>query len=175
MIIGPIYSTKLAAVGIACIPFVASASYVQLRIIVLKDQASESAHAESAHMACKAAGIIHSVTSLTCERGCLRLCSDSLKAPLKQAWGTNTWSTYVFALSQSMAFKDSSSLYWCFGTDYIWSPRKSTTRSNPLYIWWPLPSVLNPHCTHRGFGIRKEQLIERFYNPLAGKVLISYL
>jgi ATP-binding cassette subfamily B (MDR/TAP) protein 1 len=112
MIIGLIYGAKLAAVGIACIPFVVSAGYVRLRVVVLKDQANKTAHEESAHMACEAAGAIRTVASLTREQDCLRLYSESLKAPLKRAYKTNTWSTGFFALSQSLAFFAIALVFW---------------------------------------------------------------
>ena len=112
MIIGLIYGAKLAAVGIACIPFVVSAGYVRLRIVILKDQSNKAAHEESAQVACEAAGAIRTVASLTREADCLRLYSESLREPLRRSYRSNIWSTGFFALSQSMAFFAIALVFW---------------------------------------------------------------
>jgi ATP-binding cassette subfamily B (MDR/TAP) protein 1 len=127
MIIGLIYGAKLAAVGIACIPFVVSAGYVRLRVVVLKDQANKSAHEESAHMACEATGSIRTVASLTREVDCLRLYSDSLKGPLKRAYKTNVFSTGFFALSQSLAFFAIALVFW-YGSRLVSTLEYSTNQ-----------------------------------------------
>jgi ATP-binding cassette, subfamily B (MDR/TAP), member 1 len=127
MIVGLIYGAKLAAVGIACIPFVVSAGYVRLRVVVLKDQANKTSHADSAQMACEAAGAIRTVASLTREADCLRLYSDSLKIPLKRSYRTNIWSTAFFALSQSMAFFAIALVFW-YGSRLVSSLEYSTNQ-----------------------------------------------
>src|ERR1700754_4906216 len=113
MVIGLVYGAKLAAVGIACIPFVVSAGYVRLRIVMLKDQSNKAAHEESAHMACEPVGALRTTdASLTRERVCLLLYSGSLKAPLKRSYKANTLSTGFFALSQSLSFFAIALVFW---------------------------------------------------------------
>jgi ATP-binding cassette, subfamily B (MDR/TAP), member 1 len=112
MIIGLTYGPKLAAVGIACIPFVVSTGYVRLRVVVLKDQANKSSHADSAQMACEAASAIRTVASLTREADCLRIYSESLKVPLRRAYRTNVYSTGFFAASQSLSFFVIALVFW---------------------------------------------------------------
>jgi ATP-binding cassette subfamily B (MDR/TAP) protein 1 len=103
-IIGLAYGWKLALVGMACIPLVICAGYIQLRVVVLKDENNKRAHEESAQLACEAAGAIRTVASLTREEDCLRIYSESLDAPLRASNRSAFTSTFLFALSQSMAF-----------------------------------------------------------------------
>jgi ATP-binding cassette subfamily B (MDR/TAP) protein 1 len=103
-IIGLCYGWKLALVGIACMPFVISAGYVRLRVVVMKDQINKRAHSDSAQLACEAAGSIKTVAGLTREEDCLRIYSKSLEEPLRVSNRSAFNSTFWYALSQSMAF-----------------------------------------------------------------------
>ncbi|KZT39956.1 P-loop containing nucleoside triphosphate hydrolase protein [Sistotremastrum suecicum HHB10207 ss-3] len=125
MIIGLIFGAKLAAVGIACIPFVVSAGYIRLRVVVLKDQQNKKAHDESAQMACEATAAIRTVASLTREEDCLRLYSDSLDVPFKRALKATIWSTAFYALSQSMMFYAIALTFW-YGSRLV-AAREFTT------------------------------------------------
>ncbi|KIM26102.1 hypothetical protein M408DRAFT_25738, partial [Serendipita vermifera MAFF 305830] len=111
-VIGLCYGWKLALVGIACIPFVISAGYVRLRVVVLKDQVNRRAHADSAQLACEAAGAIKTVASLTREDDCLRLYSQSLEGPLRVSNRSAIHSTLWYALSQSMVFFVIALVFW---------------------------------------------------------------
>ncbi|KIM25829.1 hypothetical protein M408DRAFT_73755, partial [Serendipita vermifera MAFF 305830] len=111
-VIGLCYGWKLALVGIACIPFVISAGYVRLRVVVLKDQINKRSHADSAQLACEAAGAIKTVASLTREDDCLRLYSESLEVPLKVSNRSAFNSTFWYSLSQSMVFFVIALVFW---------------------------------------------------------------
>ena len=127
MIIGLAYGPKLAAVGIACIPFVISAGYVRLRVVVLKDQENKRSHEESAHMACEAAGAIRTVASLTREKDCCDIYSESLREPLKRATNSSLWSTFAYALSQSMSFYAIALVFW-YGARLVASQEYNTNQ-----------------------------------------------
>ncbi|KAG8955981.1 GTPase-activating protein [Tulasnella sp. 424] len=111
-IIGLVFGPKLAAVGIACIPFVISAGYIRLRVVVLKDQTNKVAHEDSAQMACEAAGAVRTVQSLTRENQAFMEYSQSLEGPLVQSNRTATFSTGLFALSQSLSFFVIALVFW---------------------------------------------------------------
>ena len=102
--IGLCYGWKLALVGVACMPFVISAGYIRLRVVVMKDQTNKRTHAASAQLACEAAGAIKTVASLTREGDCLKIYSKSLEEPLRVSNRSAFNSTFWFALSQSMVF-----------------------------------------------------------------------
>lgn len=97
---------------VACIPFVTSAGYIRLRVVVLKDQANKKAHESSAQLACEAAAAIRTVASLTREDDCCDLYSQSLEEPLRQSNKTAFWSNALYALSQSMTFFVIALVFW---------------------------------------------------------------
>jgi ATP-binding cassette, subfamily B (MDR/TAP), member 1 len=111
-VIGFVYAPIIAAVGVACFPIILSAGYVRLLVVVPKDRANKAAHEESAHIACEAAGAIRTVASLTLEEECVRLYSDSLKAPLRRASITNLWSTGLYSFSQGLSFCVIGLVFW---------------------------------------------------------------
>ncbi|KAG8895302.1 GTPase-activating protein [Tulasnella sp. 408] len=111
-IIGLIFAPKLGAVGIACTPFIISAGYIRLRVVVLKDQTNKAAHEESAQLACEAAGAVRTVQSLTREEDCFQEYSRSLDEPLRRSNRSAIWSTGLFALSQAMSFFAISLTFW---------------------------------------------------------------
>jgi ATP-binding cassette, subfamily B (MDR/TAP), member 1 len=112
IIIGLAYGPKLAAVGIATIPFVISAGYIRLRVVVLKDETNKKYHEQSAQMACEAAAAIRTVASLTREKDCRDIYSKSLEVPLKTATRASIFSTFTFAISQAMSFFAISLVFW---------------------------------------------------------------
>jgi len=73
-------------------------------VVVLKDQKNKKAHAESAQIACEAAGAIRTVASLTREEDCCKIYSESLEEPLRRSNRSALWSNMVFAFSQSVAY-----------------------------------------------------------------------
>ncbi|KAG8800378.1 GTPase-activating protein, partial [Serendipita sp. 399] len=111
-IIGLVYGWKLSLVGIACIPFVITAGYIALRVVMMKDQNNKAAHEESAHLACEAAGAIKTVASLTREDDCIRIYSESLEIPLQRSNRSAFRSVFFFALSQSLAFYVIALVFW---------------------------------------------------------------
>lgn len=112
MIIGLSYAPKLAAVAIATLPFVIGSGYVRLRVVILKDQVNKKAHEESAQMACEAVGAIRTVASLTRERNCCDIYSNSLEAPLKTAERALIRSTLAYAVSQALSFFVIALVFW---------------------------------------------------------------
>ncbi|KAI0346005.1 P-loop containing nucleoside triphosphate hydrolase protein [Trametopsis cervina] len=112
MILGIAFAWKIGLVGLACMPFVVSAGFVRLHVVVLKDQKNKKAHEASAQLACEAAGAIRTVASLTREADCLRLYSESLDEPLKQSTKTALWSNLLYALTQAAGFFVISLIFW---------------------------------------------------------------
>ncbi|EJU03193.1 multidrug resistance protein 1 [Dacryopinax primogenitus] len=111
-IIGLCYGWKLALVGIACIPFVISAGYIRLRVVVLKDQKNKASHEESAQLACEVAGAIRTVASLTREKAACREYSQSLEIPLRNSNRNSIYSTGFYAVSQAMSFFAIALVFW---------------------------------------------------------------
>ncbi|KAJ7863028.1 P-loop containing nucleoside triphosphate hydrolase protein [Mycena olivaceomarginata] len=124
-IIGLIIIWKIGLVGLGCTPFLVSAGYIRLRVVVLKDQRNKAAHEASAQLACEAAAAIRTVASLTRENDCLDLYSKSLEEPLRQSNRTAIWSNGIYALSQSMIFFVIALIFW-FGAQLV-SKREATT------------------------------------------------
>ncbi|KAJ3557819.1 hypothetical protein NM688_g1271 [Phlebia brevispora] len=112
LILGISFAWKLGLVGLACAPLVVSSGFVRLHVVVLKDQKNKKAHEQSAQLACEAAGAIRTVASLTRERDCLRLYSESLDEPLRVSNRTALWSNLLFAITQSMAFFVIALIFW---------------------------------------------------------------
>ena len=114
----------------ACVPFLVSAGLIRLvsfgfdhglyctyayklkRVIIMKDQKNKKAHAESAQLACEAAGSIRTVASLTREADCLALYSKSLEGPLKQSKGSAVWANFLYAFSQGQSFWVIALVFW---------------------------------------------------------------
>ncbi|KAI0282942.1 P-loop containing nucleoside triphosphate hydrolase protein [Russula brevipes] len=97
--IGLIFIWKIGLVGLACVPFVMSTGYIRLRVIFLKDQVNKKAHADSAQVACEAAGAIRTV-------------AKSLEEPLRRSNRTAFWSNLMFSLSQSFSFFTIALTFW---------------------------------------------------------------
>ncbi|KAL4246649.1 GTPase-activating protein [Abortiporus biennis] len=124
-IIGLVFAWQLGLVGIACTPFLVSAGYIRLRVVVLKDEKNKKAHEHSAQIACEAAASIRTVASLTREQDCCDLYSHSLDEPLRQSNRTAVWSNGLFALSQSMSFYVIALVFW-YGSRLVSSQTVST-------------------------------------------------
>ncbi|KZP24383.1 hypothetical protein FIBSPDRAFT_888845 [Athelia psychrophila] len=105
-VLGLIFVWKLGLVGIACMPLVISAGYTRLT--------NKKEHADSAQLACEAAGAIRAVASLTSEYQCVAQYSDSLQGPLKRSNRTALLSNLFYLLSQSISFFV---IALCSGTD----------------------------------------------------------
>lgn len=106
------------------------------RIVVLKDQRNKKAHADSAQLACEAAGAIRTVASLTREDDCVELYSKSLEEPLRQSDRTAIWSNLLFSLSQSFALFVISLVFW-YGSRLV-SYQEFTTKQffTGLMVRW---------------------------------------
>jgi len=87
-------------------------SIILQRVVVLKDQTNKKAHADSAQLACEAAGSIRTVASLTREDDCLRLYSKSLEEPLRESNRSAIWSNLLYAFTQSVAFFVIALVFW---------------------------------------------------------------
>ena len=114
----------------ACLPLLMSSGYIRLvsfgfdrglsctyanklkRVVVLKDQMNKKAHAESAQLACEAAGSIRTVASLTREADCLALYSKSLEGPLNDYKRSTVWANLLYACSQGQAFWVVALVFW---------------------------------------------------------------
>ncbi|EAU80745.2 multidrug resistance protein 1 [Coprinopsis cinerea okayama7 len=117
-ILGLAVSWKIALVGIACMPLIISAGYIRLRVVVLKDEVNKKAHADSARLACEAAGSIRTVAALTREDDCLRVYSKSLEEPLHKSNKTAVWSQGIYAFSQSVVLFVIALTFW-FGSRLV--------------------------------------------------------
>ncbi|KAF8798991.1 multidrug resistance protein 1 [Phlegmacium glaucopus] len=111
-VLGLAFVWKVALVGIACIPFLVSTGYIRLRVVVLKDQFNKKSHADSAQLACEAAGSIRTVASLTREADCLALYSESLEGPLNKSNRIGLWTNLLFAFSQAQVFWVIALVFW---------------------------------------------------------------
>jgi ATP-binding cassette subfamily B (MDR/TAP) protein 1 len=78
----------------------------------MKDQRNKNAHAESAQLACEAAGAIRTIASLTREDECLELYTRSLEEPLHDSNRTALWSNLLYSMSQSFAFFVIALTFW---------------------------------------------------------------
>ncbi|KAJ6530072.1 P-loop containing nucleoside triphosphate hydrolase protein [Mycena vulgaris] len=123
-IIGLVFMWKIGLVGIACTPFIVSAGYINLRV-VLKHEQNKKAHEASAQLACEAAAAIRTIASLTREDDCCNLYSKSLEEPLRRSNRSAVWSTLLYALSSSMVFFAVALVFW-FGATLV-SKRECTT------------------------------------------------
>jgi ATP-binding cassette subfamily B (MDR/TAP) protein 1 len=83
-----------------------------LRVVILKDQTNQKAHASSAHLACEAAGAIKTVASLGREEDCCRQYSTSLEEPLRHTSKGGMLNVFIYALSQSMGFWVIALIFW---------------------------------------------------------------
>ncbi|KAF9242522.1 P-loop containing nucleoside triphosphate hydrolase protein [Melanogaster broomeanus] len=111
-VIGLVYAYKAALVAIACIPFIMSTGYIRLHVVVLKDQQNQSAHENSAQLACEAVASIRTVASLTREEDCLDLYSTSLEVPLRNSNKAALWGNLLYAFSQSISFYVVALVFW---------------------------------------------------------------
>ncbi|TNY20501.1 P-loop containing nucleoside triphosphate hydrolase protein [Rhodotorula diobovata] len=117
-IIGLCYSWKIALVGIACMPLTLSAGIVRLRVVVLKDEKNKKSHAQSAQMACEAAGAIRTVAALTRENDCLELYSHQLDLPMRESNRVAVWSNAFYSLTQALSFFVIALIFW-FGASQM--------------------------------------------------------
>ncbi|QRV90352.1 ABC transporter transmembrane region [Ceratobasidium sp. AG-Ba] len=124
-IIGLSYGWKLALVAIATMPIVVSTGFIRLRVVVLKDQVNKAAHAESAQVACEAAGAMRTVASLTREKDCCDIYSKSLEEPLRRSNRTALYSSTLFAFAQSATFFVMALVFW-YGSRLVGSREYST-------------------------------------------------
>ncbi|KAH7101159.1 multidrug resistance protein 1 [Auriculariales sp. MPI-PUGE-AT-0066] len=111
-VVGLGYGWKLALVAIACIPFVLFGGYVQLRVVVMKDEVNKKLHEESAQVACEAAGSIRTVASLVREDDCTRIYSQSLETPLKTSNRAMLYRVALMAVTQASSFWVISLVFW---------------------------------------------------------------
>jgi len=87
-------------------------TFFSQRVVVLKDNANKKAHADSAQLACEAAGSIRTVASLTREDECLRVYSNSLEEPLRKSNRASFWATGLYAFSQASIYFVISLTFW---------------------------------------------------------------
>ncbi|KAI6117491.1 P-loop containing nucleoside triphosphate hydrolase protein [Pisolithus croceorrhizus] len=126
LIVGLAYAWKPALVGMAGLPFVFSAGFVRLRVVVLRDQQNRAVHEDSAKLACEAAGAIRTVASLTREDDCFNVYSGSLEEPLRNSNRDAVWSNLVYAFSQSSTLWVVALVFW-YGSGLVADLELSTT------------------------------------------------
>ena len=78
----------------------------------MKDQFDKKAHADSAQLACEAAGSIRTIASLTREDDCVAIYSKSLEQPLIQSNKTALWTNFLYAFSQAQVFFIIALVFW---------------------------------------------------------------
>ncbi|KAH7101158.1 multidrug resistance protein 1 [Auriculariales sp. MPI-PUGE-AT-0066] len=146
-IVGLAYGWKLALVAIACIPFVLFGGYVQLRLVVMKDEMNKQYHEESAQVACEAAAAIRTVVSLVREDDCIRIYSRSLEIPLQRSNRTMISRVALVSLMQASSFWVISLVFW-YGSRLVASREYSidkfftvlmsiTFASIQIFMWAP--------------------------------------
>lgn len=81
---------------------------------MLRDKLNKHAYADSAQVACEAAGAIRTVASLTREEAFVQEYSDSLEGPLQNATRAAVWSNAMYAITQSMTFWAIALVGFCF-------------------------------------------------------------
>ena len=86
---------------------------------------NKKAHADSAQLACEAAGSIRTVASLTREADCLALYSKSLEAPLKRSNRSAALANLLYAFSQAQVYMVIALIFW-YGAVLV-SRLKATT------------------------------------------------
>ncbi|KAJ7733032.1 P-loop containing nucleoside triphosphate hydrolase protein [Mycena metata] len=111
-IVGLVFAWKLGLISIACSPLLFFTGYIRLRVIVLKDKAIQAAHADSAQVACEAAGSIRTVAALTGEDYCCSRYNNSLVPPLEDARRAAWRSALLYALSQTTVYWVISLIFW---------------------------------------------------------------
>ncbi|KAM0748705.1 P-loop containing nucleoside triphosphate hydrolase protein [Meredithblackwellia eburnea MCA 4105] len=111
-IVGTAYAWRISLVGIACIPLTVAAGFVRLKVIVLRDEKNKAAHAQSAQMACEAAGAIRTVASLTREDDCCRIYSGYLDKPQRESNRVALWANTYYSISQSLTFPVLALIFW---------------------------------------------------------------
>lgn len=94
----------LALIGIACIPFLISAGYIRLKVVILKDQRNKLIYSRTAHMASEAAGAIRTVASLTRETECCREYNQALDGPTRKSIRSAYSTNLLYAISQGLSF-----------------------------------------------------------------------
>jgi ATP-binding cassette subfamily B (MDR/TAP) protein 1 len=82
------------------------------QVVVLKDQKNKKAHANSAHLACEAAGSIRTVAALTREDDCCEQYSKSLEEPLRDTNKAAIRSNLLYSLSQASSFFVIALVFW---------------------------------------------------------------
>ena len=118
-IVGLVYAPKVAAVGIACSPFVLVSGYAELRMVVLREQFNKASQyvsllqlrcqltllsEESAQLAAEYASSIRTVSSLVREDYCLDVYRNSLAGPQKRALKSAMIGNAILGFVQGVAF-----------------------------------------------------------------------
>ncbi|KAJ6532865.1 P-loop containing nucleoside triphosphate hydrolase protein [Mycena vulgaris] len=111
-IVGLIFVWKLGLISIACSPLLFFTGYIRLRVIVLKDEHTKVAHADSAQVACEAAASVRTVAALTAEDHCCSRYNNSLLRPLVDSKRAAIWSSLLYALSQTTVYWVIALIFW---------------------------------------------------------------
>ncbi|KAJ7207327.1 ste6-like protein [Mycena haematopus] len=111
-IVGLIFAWKLGLVSIACSPLLFFVGYIRLRVIVLKDKATQEAYVDSAQVACEAASSFRTVAALTGEEYCCSRYNNSLLRPLQAAQRAAPRSSLLYAFSQTTVYWTLALIFW---------------------------------------------------------------
>jgi ATP-binding cassette subfamily B (MDR/TAP) protein 1 len=101
--IGLVFLPKLAAVGIAVIPFSLAAGITRLYFVVLSEKNQKTAHQESAQLATEGTAAIRTVASLTREDDALRIYSEKLDQAAAYTFKTAIYSNALYSISQGLS------------------------------------------------------------------------
>ncbi|EJU03196.1 multidrug resistance protein 1 [Dacryopinax primogenitus] len=126
-IVGLCYGWKLSLVGLACVPFLLSAGYLFLRVVMLKDERDKLAHEDSAQFACEVASAVRTIVSLTREEASYLQYRHFLDQPFRNAKKTALVSGGFFGLSQGCPYFVIALMFW-YGSRLVASQEYTTVQ-----------------------------------------------
>ena len=119
-IVALVYAPKVAAVGesdigydrtelipssgIACSPLTLAAGYLELRLVVMREETNKKAHESSAQLAAESASSIRTVSSLTREEDCLANYSEALDGPQRKALRSSFLAHIILGFVKGIGF-----------------------------------------------------------------------
>ncbi|KAF8320496.1 P-loop containing nucleoside triphosphate hydrolase protein [Clavulina sp. PMI_390] len=128
--LGFAYGWKLAFVALTTVPFLLSAGFIRLLVVMHKDEHNRRAHEESAQVACEGVGAIRTVASLKREKTMHQEYSDTLDAPMRRAVRAGLWGSALYGFTQCIEFF-SISLVFYYGSLLV---AKLSYTSEQFYI-----------------------------------------
>ncbi|GAA5824122.1 hypothetical protein JCM11251_001529 [Rhodosporidiobolus azoricus] len=112
IILGLVYAPKVAAVGIACLPFTLSSGFMETYLIFMRDDKSRAYYASSAQMAAEAAAAVKTVQALTREEDVCTQYSNLLETPTHQNLRFSLYSQAFYSMAISSTLGIVALLFW---------------------------------------------------------------